>query len=80
MVFKVRFAEDKPFHVCFGQGIAFANYPEYDGEYELTPEVTPQTLSTRDTYLTQDILLREIPYYEVSNDQNGVTAVIGRTY
>lgn len=77
MQFKISFSEDKPFRISFGQDISFANYPEYTGKYELTPKTQPQKLSTQNTYLTKDILFGEIPYHEVSNNQNGVTAVIG---
>lgn len=77
MIFKVKFTDDKPFHVSFGQGISFANHPEYDGEYEVVPKARTQTLNTQNTYLKENVHVLEIPYHEVSNEQNGVTAVIG---
>lgn len=52
-------------------------YEEYLGNYTITPSVSEQTISTEDKHLTGDITIEPIPYYEVSNEQSGQTAIIG---
>ena len=48
----------------------------YEGPYVVIPMVDSQTLETRDKHMTDDVLVREIPYYETSNIQNGITVFI----
>ena len=52
-------------------------YPTYDGETTVTPQVSPQTLDTHEKLLLHDITIKAIPYYETSNLSGGYTAVIG---
>jgi hypothetical protein len=50
----------------------------YTGSYEVTPDVfNPQILKTKNCILTDDIVINEVPYFETSNDQNGITIYIG---
>lgn len=57
---------------------AWATLPVYDGSYEVTPLVNADTImQTRGTYLDRDVVLRAIPYQEVSNLSGGKTATIG---
>lgn len=51
----------------------------YDGDYEVTPKTYSQTLDTEDKYLSSDIIVNEIPYFETSNDQDGLTVYIANT-
>lgn len=51
----------------------------YDGDYEVTPKTYSQTLDTEDKYLRSDIVINEIPYFETSNDQDGLTVYIANT-
>lgn len=44
-----------------------ADYPEYDGPYEVVPTVEAQTLETAYTLLTDDVTVTAVPYYQVSN-------------
>lgn len=53
--------------------------PEYEGEYVVIPEVISQTLETKDKRMTDNVLVREIPYYETSNPQNGLTVYIANS-
>ncbi len=55
------------------------NVPAYEGEYIVIPEVVSQTLETKDKRMTDDVLVREIPYYETSNPQNGLTVFIANS-
>lgn len=51
----------------------------YDGEYEVTPDVTEaQMLPTAKKYLTNDIVVNKVPYSETSNSSNGLTVYIGK--
>ncbi len=49
----------------------------YSGEYDITPKIEPQVLSTSDKLMTQDMTVKAIPYYSVSNEHNGETIIIG---
>ena len=49
----------------------------YKGSYEVTPTGGFQLLPTADRVLVDDILVHPIPYSEVSNEQGGLTVVIG---
>ncbi len=53
-----------------------SHLPQYDGPYEVTPRVTAQTLPTARKILTDDITVREIPRYDVSNTAGGKTIFI----
>lgn len=50
----------------------------YDGDYEVTPKITAQTLLTKEKYMTEDVTVKEIPYAEVTNLANGITVTIGK--
>lgn len=54
------------------------NYDIYTGQYEVTalPEVE-QILRTKKKILLSDIVIKPIPYYEVTNDAGGITVSIG---
>lgn len=50
----------------------------YDGPYEVTPMVnTSQILPTANLFLSENVNVNQIPYYEVSNPSGGKTATIG---
>lgn len=55
------------------------NVPAYEGEYIVIPEVVSQTLETKDKRMTDNVLVREIPYYETTNQQNGLTVYIANS-
>jgi hypothetical protein len=50
----------------------------YEGDYEVTPRVREQTLPTADKLLSEDVRIKEIPYYDVSNPSGGSTVYIAR--
>lgn len=52
-------------------------YPDYTGEYEVIPRFEDQSLPTTDTILHADVLVKEIPAYEVPNIGGGLTITIG---
>ena len=49
----------------------------YVGEYDVTPKIEQQVLSTNDKLMADDITVKAIPFYEVSNPQGGTTFIIG---
>ena len=49
----------------------------YMGDYEVIPSINFQLLPTAECHLEEDILVRPIPYAEVSNLSGGYTATIG---
>lgn len=49
----------------------------YNGPYEVTPSIQSQILSTENLGMLEDVFIKEIPYYEVSNLSGGYTATIG---
>ena len=61
-------------------GVAvWQDLPKYTGEYSVTPEVdTVQTLETAGKYLTNDVTVKAIPDYEVTNEAGGNTFIIGK--
>ena len=50
----------------------------YEGVTEVTPRADAEiVLPTMRRYVRDDIVVREIPYYEVSNPSGGMTVSIG---
>lgn len=52
-------------------------YDNYVGSYEVIPKIEDQLLPTKEKYLQNDIKIKSIPYYEVSNNNGGITVIIG---
>ena len=48
----------------------------YDGPYEAIPKVTAQTLPTAKKLMLEDVSVRAIPYFNVSNPAGGNTIYI----
>ncbi len=51
--------------------------PIFNGDYEVIPKSTEQVLSTKDKKMTDDVTIKAIPYFETSNEENGITIFIG---
>jgi hypothetical protein len=49
----------------------------YDGEYVATPKVDEQTMPTKDKVLIDDVTIKSIPFFDVSNTSGGSTVYIG---
>ncbi len=92
MQFSADFKEsDKKFPVRFNNsennfGVVFKNIqiatvrPDveiYEGEYTVTPKVEAQTVPTAQKYMTEDMKVKAIPFYDVSNAFGGNTIYIG---
>ena len=50
----------------------------YEGEYAVIPKVTAQTLETENKLMLEDLTIKAIPYFEVSNLAGGSTVTIGK--
>ena len=54
-------------------------YPPYTGQYQVTPSISgEQVLETKDKYMTDNLVVLEVPYSEVSNTADGITVYIGK--
>lgn len=53
-----------------------SRYDPYTGLYEIIPTTDDQTLETKDKLMLNDMVIKEIPTYEVSNEY-GKTFYIG---
>lgn len=60
-----------------GEVVKVGDYEEYKGDYVVTPRVSEQRLATAEKVLHNDVVVREIPYAEVSNLTGGKTVTIG---
>lgn len=52
------------------------SYEHYKGSYEVTPQTFRQSLETKSKVMDEDVEIKSIPYYEVSNPK-GYTVYIG---
>ena len=58
--------------------IVASSVADYDGSYVIIPKVESQTMPTENKRMAHDVLVREIPYYEVSN-VSGTTVYIANS-
>ena len=49
----------------------------YEGSFEVTPKVDAQTLATADKFMAEDVHIKEIPFFDVTNLSGGSTVYIG---
>lgn len=52
------------------------SHETYAGPYDVTPRASQQSLSTRNKLMSDDVTIRSIPIYEVSNESGGTTFYI----
>lgn len=50
----------------------------YDGSYDVVPKVEQQVLPTAQKIMKDDVTVRAIPVYEVSNTAGGITVYIAK--
>ena len=50
----------------------------YTGAYEVTPKVEAQTMHTAQKLMAQDVTIKAIPIYDVTNNTGGSTVYIAR--
>lgn len=56
----------------------YKDVPQYEGDYEVTPKVSEQTLPTAKKLMSEDLTIKEIPYFEVGNNSGGDTVYIAK--
>jgi hypothetical protein len=56
---------------------AVPDVEEYEGVYDVTPSSNAQTLKTRNKLMRDDVMVKAIPFFEVSNNSGGNTVYIG---
>lgn len=67
----------KPHVIAVNSG----DVPVYDGAYSVTPKVYEETtLETKQKLMKSNVTVARIPQYQVSNDADGVTLIIGEEY
>lgn len=76
--FAVNFQEasDK-FTAGFKELSILPSAPAYLGPYEITPMVDLQTVPTAQKFMTKDMTINAIPYFDVGNTAGGSTVYIG---
>jgi hypothetical protein len=50
----------------------------YEGDYTVTPKVEAQTIPTKDKVMLDDVTVRAIPVFRVSNTSGGTTVYIAK--
>lgn len=70
---------DQSFNVEFDSVIVMENreFPYYEGNYEVTPDVLEQKLDTKQKIMREDVVVKAIPYSETTNNAGGKTVYIG---
>lgn len=77
MNFTVTFSEiPTEFHVSFSDRPVVSG-DVFAGPYSVTPSLARQTLLTVNKSMTGNVTVAEIPYFEVTNQERGRTAIIG---
>lgn len=67
---KVFCKNDVPIHLD-------GNCKYYEGTYDVIPMCSEQIIDVEGKHMLEDICVKEIPYYEVTNDSGGKTVKIG---
>lgn len=75
--FSLGFEEEHNFALGFHESFTKSVNAQYAGSYEVIPKIAEQYLSTQDRWLSRNLVVRAIPYYEVGNNECGTTAIIG---
>lgn len=55
----------------------YKDIPEYQGVYDVTPKVVEQRMETKDKFMRDDMTIKSIPFFNVSNTSGGSTVYIG---
>lgn len=76
--FSTEFGTDTvSFNSDFGAVKVITDAEVYDGSYDVIPDFTKQTLSTKDKLLIADVTVEKIPLWVVENVSGGNTVIIG---
>lgn len=75
------FENDHTFTANLGEVQKVTEYvggEKYEGSYDITPKVEAQTLPTKEKVLLDDMRIRAIPFFSVSNTSGGSTVYIAK--
>jgi hypothetical protein len=50
----------------------------YEGDYTITPKIDAQTMATKGLVMREDVTVKAIPFYNVSNTSGGSTVYIAK--
>ena len=75
MTFRFGQTDSPAMAVELGRPVYMGGEP-YEGPYDVTPKVTAQTLPTAKKLMREDVSVRAIPYFDVSNPAGGNTIYI----
>lgn len=65
----------------FSASISAGGAKPYTGAYEVTPKIYEEvSLETKDRFLKDNVTVKKIPQYIVSNDAGGATLIMGDEY
>lgn len=56
----------------------YSTHETYEGKYEVTPKVEEQCLETKDKLMKDNVNIKSIPFFSVSNETGGNTVYIGK--
>ena len=56
----------------------YKDVPLYEGEYIVTPKIEEQIIPTKDKVLAEDMTIKSIPIYRVTNQTGGTTIYIAK--
>lgn len=79
MGLSMKFSSKETFHPKFSTVVTVESDERevYKGEYSIRPSVEEQKMSTKNKVMANDVTIEKIPFYSVSNEQNGETIIIG---
>ena len=55
----------------------YKDIPEYQGVYDVIPKVVEQRMETKNKVMRDDVTIKSIPFFNVSNTSGGSTVYIG---
>lgn len=61
-----------------GVPIVHGSGDTYKGDYTITPKVNAQQMPTKGKIMADDVTVKEIPFFNVSNTSGGSTVYIGK--
>ena len=80
--FDVNFQQDDQiFNVEFGQIQHLTEYvggEPFNGDYTVTPKVDSQIMATKGKVMLDDVTVKEIPFFDVTNSGGGSTVYIAK--
>lgn len=69
--------DNAAFLTNFGSVTGYVSGETYQGDYTVTPTVDGIMLDTKGLIMTDDVTVKAIPYYQVTNPADGDTVYIG---